>query len=201
MSFPLISIIIFIPLISALIILFMPNDKEKDIKAISLFFSFLPLLLFIPFFLLFDSFSNPFAYEDRFFWIDKEILNTSYYVRADGFNILLVLMTLILSPIIVLGSYKEIKHKFKEFIIAFFLAKCGMLGAFLAYDLLLFFFFWELMLIPIIFIIGIWGSENRIKAATKFFVYTIFGSLFLLISLIYIYIDLSSSVSGSSFWS
>ena len=194
MDFPIISLIVLLPLFFAIILLFMPDSKDKDIKSLTLFFSIIILSVVIPIFILFDK-----PITERFFWIDREIINTTLFFKLDGLNILMILMTAILFPLIVLGSWKEIKHKVKEFCILLMITETGLLGVFCANDLFLFYLFWEIMLIPTIFIIGIWGGEERFKAALKFFIYTMFGSIILLIALIYIYINVPEKSFTNSF--
>ena len=116
-------------------------------------------------------------------WI--EALGVHYKVGIDGISFWLVLLTTLLSPIALVASWTSVNTKVKEYALSFLALELGMLGAFFALDLFLFYIFWELMLVPMYFIIGIWGGENRVYAAVKFFIYTMAGSLLMLVAILY----------------
>ncbi len=122
---------------------------------------------------------------ERHSWIGA--YNINYHVGIDGLSLLLLLLTTFLTPIVILGSWSYIKNREKEYYLWFLVLETGMLGVFAAFDLILFYMFWEAMLIPMYLIIGIWGGPRRIYAAVKFFIYTMFGSLLMLIAIIYLY--------------
>ncbi len=200
MTFPIISFILFLPALGAVALMLIQfgddKDKDKDIKAAGIFFSSLTFLASIPLLILFgdasSSFISNFSFEEQYYWIDPNIIKTSYHVKIDGISILLVILTTFITPITILASWNSIKTRVKEFIVCILLLEFGMIGALTAWDFLLFYFFWEIMLIPMYFIIGIWGSENKIYAAVKFFIYTMVGSLLMFIALLWIYFEVGS---------
>ena len=118
-------------------------------------------------------------------WIASPPIN--YHMGVDGISMFLVILTTLLTPICVLASWKGVHHRIKEFHVMLLLLEVGIIGVFLALDLFLFFLFWEVMLIPMAFLIGIWGHERRIYAAVKFFIYTMFGSAFMLVGILWLY--------------
>ncbi|HHQ47446.1 MAG TPA: Fe-S-binding domain-containing protein, partial [Acidobacteria bacterium] len=117
-------------------------------------------------------------------WIPQFGIN--YILGMDGISLLLVLLTTLLIPVVILASWTSISEKVKGFHICLLLLTTGMIGAFLSLDLFLFYVFWELMLIPMYFIIGIWGGPRRIYAAVKFFIYTMVGSVLMLVAILYL---------------
>ena len=118
-------------------------------------------------------------------WIAAPPIN--YHLGVDGISMFLVILTAFLTPIGVLASWKGVHHRVKEFHVMLLLLEVGIIGVFLALDLFLFFLFWEVMLIPMAFLIGIWGHGRRIYAAVKFFLYTMFGSAFMMVGILWLY--------------
>ncbi|MDH4127814.1 MAG: NADH-quinone oxidoreductase subunit M [Spirochaetota bacterium] len=200
MKFPLMTLVLFLPTLGAIILMFIPSDRlfkpsnrDKVLKTIAFIFSLITFLLSIPLLTKFGADSSFFDFvEGPYEWINPEYINTSYHLKIDGISVLLVILTTFLTPIILLGSWNSINVRLKEFVVCMLLMETGMIGAFVAWDLLLFYVFWELMLIPMYFIIGIWGSEKKIYAAVKFFIYTMVGSLFMFLAILYIYIQVGS---------
>ena len=187
----------------------------KILKIVALFFSLITFIVSLPLFLDLGNHPNYphnpqkmtqtivqnqkiVAFVEKFPWLKPNQLNSSFDVNAsfhfkiDGISILLVLMTTFFFPIILIASWNSIQIRLKEFLVSFLLMETSILGAFLAWDLLLFYLFWEFMLIPMYFIIGIWGGKQKIYAAFKFFIYTIAGSLIMLLALLFIYNQLQS---------
>jgi NADH-quinone oxidoreductase subunit M len=138
----------------------------------------------------FDSSNAGFQFIHQFKWIEK--LNISYFVGIDGISLLLVLLTTFLTPLTLLSSWSSIQKNVKEFTFFLLMLEVGMLGVFVSLDLFLFYVFWEAMLIPMYFIIGIWGGAQRIYASIKFFIYTMFGSLLMLVAIIWLAVYASS---------
>ncbi len=182
---PLISIVTFLPVIGALIVLFIDKNEGKLIKTTGIIVTSIDFLISLIFFFAFKAYSPDFQFVEKLPWIASWGVN--YYVGIDGISLFLVLLTTFLTPITILSAWKAIEEKEKEFVIFMLLLETAMLGAFVALNLVLFYVFWELMLIPMYFIIGIWGGERRIYAAVKFFIYTAVGSLLMLIAILYIY--------------
>jgi NADH-quinone oxidoreductase subunit M len=186
----LLTIIIFLPLAGALALVLIPSRTESGKAAMRWgAFSFALADFLVSLWILsgFDPSSTAPAFQFvlRADWIKS--WGASYHVGVDGLSLLLVLLTNLLSVLAILSSFTAIRHREKEYYILMLLLQCGILGTFLALDLLLFYVFWELMLIPLYFLIGIWGSENRIYATMKFVVYTLTGSLLMLVAILFVY--------------
>src|SRR4029079_3780292 len=130
----------------------------------------------------------PLEFGARYDWITVAGLNIQYYLGVDGLSILLLLLTTFLTPISILSTWTAIEERVKDFMVFFLLLEIGMNGVFLAQDLFLFYIFWEFTLVPMYFIIGIWGGPRRIYAAIKFFLYTFTGSLLMLLAIIALYV-------------
>jgi len=140
----------------------------------------------------FDSTTPDMQFVEKFMWV--EILNIEYFVGLDGISILFVVLTTFLSLIVVIAGLEGIHRRIHQYLAAFLIMEGLMIGVFCALDAILFYLFWEAMLIPMYLIIGIWGGENRVYAAMKFFLYTLVGSLLMLVAFIYLYF-----VSGNTF--
>jgi len=181
----LLTVIILLPLAGSLLMLFAPSDRT--VKWFSLIVTVAVFLLSLPLWFGFDV-AN--AAELQFRGIDipliSESLDVRYFVGIDGFSLLLVLLTTFLGPIIVLCSWTYITNHTKAYYILLLILQTGMAGVFCAFDILLFYIFFELTLIPMYFLIGIWGGERRIYAAIKFVIYTMAGSLLMLIAILYL---------------
>ena len=190
------SLVVFAPLVGALLLLLVPSLERGAIKVIGLGWS---LLVFAASLLLlqwFDGTSGGMQLTEQHVWIAS--IGASYHIGVDGISLFLILLTTLLTPIALLGSFTSIETRVKEFVICLLFLESGMLGALVSIDLLLFYLFWELMLIPMYFLIGIWGYQDRIYAAVKFFVYTMVGSLMMLFALLYVYAT-APVVGGRSF--
>ncbi|HUL44129.1 MAG TPA: NADH-quinone oxidoreductase subunit M [Bacteroidota bacterium] len=175
---------VFFPLIGIIFLLFLKKEAVGAIKIAGLAGSIVTFVLSIILCMQFDRANPHFQLADRVQWIPT--FNVSYHVAVDGLSILLVLLTTFLTPIAMLSSWKSIEKRVKEYTIMLLLLEVGMLGVFCAVDMVLFYLFWEAMLIPMYFIIGIWGGGNRVYAAIKFFLYTMFGSLLMLVAIIWL---------------
>ena len=180
----LITLLLLIPLVGGLLILVLPKTKENIVRYTGLAISIVTFILSLLFYFNFDLTNGDFQFIHQFKWIEK--LNISYFVGIDGMSLLLVLLTTFLTPLTLLSSWSSIKKNVKEFTFFMIMLEVGMLGVFVSLDLFLFYIFWEAMLIPMYFIIGIWGGEQRIYASVKFFIYTMFGSLLMLVAIIWL---------------
>jgi NADH-quinone oxidoreductase subunit M len=181
-GFPLLSVIIFFPVVGALLVLFFRQDQVRPIKLVGILTAVVDFLLSVYLYVAFDSQISSMQFVERIRWIEG--LSVSYFVGVDGISLLLILLTTLLTPIALLSSWNAITRRLKEYVLFMLLLEVGMLGVFSSLDLFLFYIFWEGMLIPMYFIIGIWGGENRIYAAIKFFLFTLVGSLLMLVAII-----------------
>lgn len=183
----LLSLILWFPLIGIFIIFLTPRSKEKAIKTIALFTSLFDFILSILLLLNFD-FQNPgFQFIEKWLWLDY--LQSYYFLGVDGISVLFVPLSTLVTLLCILISWDSINFKVKEFYLALLFTNIAMVGCFIALDLLLFYLFWEGLLIPMYLIIGIWGGPRRIYSTIKFFLYTFFGSVFMLLAIIYLFIQ------------
>lgn len=181
---PILSILIALPFLGSLFILCFLRSKSL-IKFSALIFAIINFILSIILFLNFKNDIAGFQFEEKYLWIRS--FNLYYHLAIDGISIFFILLTTFLIPICLLASWQNIEKRIKEYFIAFLILESLVLGAFCALDLMLFYLFFEAMLIPMFLIIGIWGGENKIYAAFKFFLYTLAGSIFFLVAIIYVY--------------
>jgi NADH-quinone oxidoreductase subunit M len=175
----LLSLILFVPAAAALVLLFVPGEQKRLIRWFALAASLVPLLLALVAWANFERPGSGFQFEEQRVWYAA--INASYHVGLDGISLVMVLLTTLLVPLVILASFK-IEERVKPYMILFLLLETGMLGVFLALDLLLFFLFWEVGLVPMYFLIAQWGGQNRNYAALKFILFTMAGSLGLLLA-------------------
>nr|NIR82546.1 hypothetical protein [Gammaproteobacteria bacterium]NIU03688.1 hypothetical protein [Gammaproteobacteria bacterium]NIX84962.1 hypothetical protein [Gammaproteobacteria bacterium] len=187
----LLSIIAFLPLLGALVILCLPRRFALEIRIISLAFAAATLILTIA---LASSFvpTGEFQFGELAPWIPA--LNIHYRVGIDGVSLLMVLLTAILAPAAIAVSWFEIDRRIKAFHALILLLQTGLIGTFIALDAFLFYVFWEAVLIPMYFIIGLWGSGQRVRSSIKFVIFTTLGSLMMLVGILY-----CSAAAGGSF--
>lgn len=181
------SLLIIFPILIALIILLIPSCNNcrihKNIVMVATIIEFIFSLHLIKNFV---PFSAQFQFSQILSWL-PESTGIKYVVGVDGLNLILVLLTTTFSVIVMMTVYKSIKTKIKGFLVLFLLLESSIIGVFVSLDVILFYVFWELSLIPVYFIIGIWGGKNRIYATLKLFIYGVIGSLLMLVALIYLY--------------
>ncbi len=182
----LLSILIFFPLASAVLLLFINKKNEGILRYLSTFLSLVEFIFSIYLFVYFKPDTYKFQFVEKFHWIPS--FGASYYLGIDGVSLFLVLLTTLLTFVSLISSYRYIREHVKEFVILMLLLETFMIGTFVSLDVLLFYLFWEFMLVPMYFIIGMWGTGKRVYAAVKFFLYTLSGSLMMLFGFIYIYI-------------
>lgn len=183
-SFPILSTITYLPLLGALVIFFMPHATRETSRLVALIASSLSLIASIAMLVAFKH-NDTFQFTEHKTWLKD--LGVSYFMGVDGIAVLLIVLTTILVTISIIYSWDSINVRTREYYIAILLLETGMLGVFMSLDLFLFYIFWELMLIPMALLIGIWGHENRVYAAVKFFLYTLFGSLLMLVAIVAMY--------------
>lgn len=178
------SAIVFSPLLGALTLLFIPREQVAGLRRSAFVFSLPPFILSLLLFAAFDPAEAGFQFVEQAAWIPA--LQIFYRVGVDGMSLFLVMLTTFLTPLVVLFGWGDIEKRVKEYMIFLLLLEVGMLGAFVALDLFLFYVFWEVMLVPMYFIIGVWGGPRRIYAAIKFVLFTMVGSLLMLVAILYL---------------
>lgn len=189
-SYPFLSTLIILPIIGAIFIFFFVRENDEiaiqNITAMAFWTAVTNFFISLIILLKFDFSSNDFQFMESYLWIQS--FDIGYRLGVDGLSLSLVLLTTLLVPICMLCSSKAIKHKVKEYLILFLLLESCIIGTFLALDIMLFYIFFEILLIPMFLIIGIWGGKNRVYASFKFFLYTFFGSILFLLAIITIII-------------
>ena len=188
---PLLSLLTFLPLIGAGMILFLARGSEADVARNSrwgaLWTSGATFVVSIPLWFKFDQTSAEFQFVEKLDWMPQ--LGISYHMGVDGISLLFVLLTTVLTPLCILASWESIKDRVKEFMISFLILETFMIGMFCALDLFVFYIFFEAVLIPMFIIIGVWGGPRRVYAAFKLFLYTLLGSVLMLIAMLAMYFD------------
>ena len=189
---PILSILLILPVIGILLLTFISSNSESDVnlKQTALWVSFLNFIISLVVLFNFNQLDPNFQFVEKYYWLGDTI---SYQVGVDGISILFVVLTTFLVPICILASYNNIKFSMKEYLIAFLALETFMIGVFISMDLILFYLFFEGGLIPMFLIIGIWGGERRIYSTFKFFLYTLAGSVFMLLAVIFIYWEVGTS--------
>jgi len=181
----LLTVLIFFPALGALALLVLRSDDHLWIRRLALTVSLAELLFSLLLLFKVPLDAKGYSLEEFHSWIHLPPIN--YHVGVDGLSMFLVILTTFLTPISILASWSSINHRVKEFFVMMLLLEVGVVGVFLSLDLFLFFLFWEVMLIPMAFLIGIWGHDRRIYAAVKFVIYTMAGSIFMLVGIIWLY--------------
>jgi NADH-quinone oxidoreductase subunit M len=187
------SLILFTPLAGAFVILFVPKQNEDAIRWVANIVALLGFVISVPLWFWYNTQNADFQFVERMVWIPS--IGAEYFLGVDGFSTLLILLTTMMGFIAILSSWNAITERVKEYYIFLLVLQTGMLGAFMSLDFLLFFLFWEVMLVPMYFLIGIWGSANRLYSAIKFFLYTLVGSVIMLLGILALYFY-SHSVTG-----
>ncbi len=192
-SLPLMTIVTFLPLVGAIILLFQRKEDTNTIKQVALAVSVLTFIVSLLFVVKvgpiggFDFNQTGFQYAEKYAWIPA--FNINYEVGIDGLSLLLVLLTTFLTPLAILSSFEAIKDRVKEYYVFMLVLETGMVGVFVSLDLFLFYVFWEVVLVPMYFLIGIWGGPRRVYAAIKFFLYTMTGSILMLLAILWLGIN------------
>ncbi|MBU2055211.1 MAG: NADH-quinone oxidoreductase subunit M, partial [Proteobacteria bacterium] len=184
LGFPILSTVIFLPLAGVLLILFLRDENRIRIAALAA--GILTLLVSLVLFFSFDSGTPIFQFGERLRWIPA--YHIEYVLGVDGISIMLIVLTAMISPLCVLCSWKAITARVKEFMICILLMEAAMIGVFCSLDFILFYVFWEAMLIPMYLLIAVWGGPQKDYASLKFFIYTLLGSVFLLVAIIALYL-------------
>jgi NADH-quinone oxidoreductase subunit M len=188
----LLSVILFTPLVGALLLLFVPRESQVLHRLVGNLFGVLGFVVSLPLMLHFPAGSGDYAFKETSDWIPS--IGAKYSLGADGISMLLVMLTTLLGMIAITSSWSAIQQRTKEYYILLLLLQTGMLGVFLSLDFFLFYVFWEVMLVPMYFLIGVWGSERRLYAAIKFFLYTLAGSLIMLLAILALYFNYAKTL-------
>src|SRR6202790_1670296 len=181
----LLSGILFTPLLGAMLLLFIPRESQNLPRLVGNLFGVLGFLVSLPLILRFPTGSGGYEFKESADWIPS--IGAKYSLGADGISMLLVMLTTLLGMIAIASSWSAIQQRTKEYYILLLLLQTGMLGVFLSLDFFLFYVFWEVMLVPMYFLIGVWGSDRRLYAAIKFFLYTLAGSVIMLLAILALY--------------
>ncbi len=187
-GFPLLSLTIFLPLVGVAFIMMVGGDEEivaRNSRYAALWTSLVTFALSLFIWLNFDHGTADFQFVEKFAWLPR--FDVSYHVGVDGISMLFVLLSTLLTPICVLASWKAITSRVREYMIAFLVLETMMVGTFVALDFVLFYIFFEGVLIPMFIIIGVWGGPRRVYSAFKFFLFTLAGSVLLLLSILVLY--------------
>lgn len=192
-GFPLLSVAIWLPIIFGLLVLATGNDRNASLaRVIALIGSILGFLVTIPLYVGFDKMTSAMQFVELRDWITH--FNIHYHLGVDGISVLFIILNSFFTPLVVIAGWKVIEKRVAQYLAAFLIMSGLINGVFASLDAILFYVFWEAMLIPMFIIIGIWGGANRVYAAIKFFLYTFLGSVLMLIALLYLY-----NQSGGSF--
>ena len=197
MNWPLLSVVIWLPIAGAIVVLLLGSGARAQLgKQLSLGVSILTFVLSIPLYTRFDQTTAAMQFVEKVPWILR--FKAYYALGVDGISMPLVLLTTFLTPLVVIAGWQVIKLRPAQYFASFLLLEGMMIGVFAATDALLFYIFWEAMLVPMFIIIGVWGGERRVYATVKFFLYTFLGSVFMLVALIYMY-SMAGDYSIASF--
>jgi NADH-quinone oxidoreductase subunit M len=188
----LLSVILFVPLVGALLLMFIPREEQFALRAVGNLFGVLGFLVSLPLLLHFPAGSGDYEFREAAEWIPS--IGAKFSLGADGISALLVILTTLLGMMAIASSWGSVQERMKEYYILLLLLHTGMLGVFLSLDMFLFYVFWEVMLVPMYFLISIWGGERRMYAATKFILYALAGSAVMLLAILALYVNYSNSV-------
>jgi NADH-quinone oxidoreductase subunit M len=196
LGIPILSLLIFFPILGAIVLVFINKENGKAIRWVALIFAFVEFIFSLPLFFAFDPKTAAMQFVEDWWWIQS--YGISYKLGIDGISLFLVLLTTFLTILCILCSWTAITFRVKEFMISFLFLETGMIGALVALDLVLFYVFWEVMLIPMYLLIGVWGDpKRRIYAAVKFFLFTMAGSVLMLVAILALYF-LNQKATGVS---
>ena len=198
MQLPILSILVFLPIVGIGILLILNRKRHKGLKVATLIISLVEFLVSLPLWFNFNSQTAAMQFVERREWLPT--YGISYYVGIDGFSLLLIMLTTFLTPLCVLATWDDIQHRVKEFMVCLLALMSGMIGVFVSLDLFLFYVFWEVMLIPMYLLIGVWGNPaRRVYAAIKFFLFTMFGSLLMLVAILVLYFHYGKTTGTYTF--
>ncbi len=189
-GFSLLSLVIWVPILGGIAVVALANGEERRIKRLSLGVAATSLVLSLPLFFGFDRAAHAMQFVEHRPWI--EAFDINYHLGVDGISMPLILLTTFSTVLVILAGWEAIKDRLAHYMAAFLILEGLLVGTFAALDAILFYVFWEAMLVPMFLIIGIWGGPGRIYATIKFFLYTFLGSVFMLVALLYLYFQAKS---------
>jgi NADH-quinone oxidoreductase subunit M len=181
----LLSLITFLPLLGALLLMAFPRGRAPGARGFALFVSGATFVLSLVLWQRFDGTSAALQFVERVPWIES--IGAQYLLGVDGISLFLVVLTTFLTPIVIVSSYSAVEDKVREYLFCMLVLETAMIGALVSQDMLLFYVFWEAMLIPMYFLIGVFGGKNKIEATIKFFLYTMAGSVLMLVAILWLY--------------
>ena len=184
-NLPLLSLIIWAPILGGLWVLYAGDRQEGTVKVFTLSVTIIVFIMSLLLYIDFDTTTYNMQFVEKFAWIDS--FNINYHLGIDGISLPLILLTTFITILVVIASWEVIEYRISQYMAAFLILEGMMIGVFSSLDAILFYVFWEAMLIPMFLIIGIWGGERRVYATIKFFLYTFLGSVFMLVALLYLY--------------
>ncbi|RLC78456.1 MAG: NADH-quinone oxidoreductase subunit M [Chloroflexi bacterium] len=183
--FPILSVTLLIPLAGALLIMIIPREDARTIRQVGIFFAFLSLVLATVVWILVAPNAGVMQLEEKYPWIPT--FNINFHLGVDGLSAPMIFLTALLTTLSLFYSARTIKERVKEYYFLFLLLEMSMLGVFLSLDMVMYYVFWEIELVPMFLLIGVWGGKNRKYASLKFFLYTMAGSVFMLLAIIGVY--------------
>ena len=179
------TLVTFFPLVGVILLLFVPRERADTVKSVALIIAFITFLWSLWMYVMFEPIASGMQFEVNVPWIAS--FGIQYHLGIDGISLLLIMLTTILTVIALISSWTSVQTSVKGYYISLLLLETGMIGVFVALDLFLFYVFWEAMLVPMYFIIGVWGGPRKLYAAIKFVLFTMFGSLLMLVALLYLF--------------
>ncbi|MBI4948886.1 MAG: NADH-quinone oxidoreductase subunit M, partial [Deltaproteobacteria bacterium] len=197
LGIPILSILILIPLLGAGALFFFPSGQKEAIRSTAFGVALFNFVISLILLFYFDSSTYKMQFVEKAAWIPG--IGVEYFLGMDGISLLLVLLTTFTSAIAILASWSAIDERVKEYMIHLMILEAGMIGVFVALDMILFFVFWEIGLIPMFFLIGVWGGPRKLYANIKFFLYTLFGSVFMLVGILALYYAHGSATGEYTF--
>ena len=183
-SLPLLSLVAFVPLTGACVVALLPASSSHLAKKVALAFALVGFAVSLPL-IGYDAGAAGIQFAERYYWVPS--LGISWHLGIDGISLWLVMLTTFLGPVVILGAWEAVEKRPREFFFHILALQTAMLGAFLAQNLAVFYLFWELMLVPMFFLIGVWGGPERLYATVKFVLFTVFGSMLMLVAIFYLY--------------
>ncbi len=197
LGIPILSFLVFFPLVGGVVICLMPKSAEKSVKYVAFAWSVLEFAASLPLYWKYVPSPIGMQFVEHKAWLPA--IGSTWHLGLDGLSLFLVLLTTALTSIAILGSFEAVKDRVRPYYMLLLALETGMLGTFVALDMIVFYIFWEAMLVPMYLLIGVWGGQDRIRAAVKFFLYTMTGSVLMLVAILWLYFLNRSQTGVASF--